>query len=77
MIVDDNIFNINALKILLTNIFHLDRFMQIDEAMDGEKALELVRREGFRYSLILMDCNMPIMDGYEATTSIRQYLYTH
>ena len=28
------------------------------------------------YDLIMMDCNMPFMDGYESTKRIRQYLFS-
>lgn len=40
-------------------------------AEDGQKALELLKRERQDISLILMDCRMPVMDGLQATQAIR------
>jgi CheY-like chemotaxis protein/HPt (histidine-containing phosphotransfer) domain-containing protein len=42
---------------------------QADLAEDGQKALEACKRK--QYDLILMDIQMPVIDGYEATKAIR------
>lgn len=46
--------------------------MSIDEAADGKKALELFQNSAEdTYDIILMDVQMPVMDGYEASDAIR------
>ncbi|KAL4436251.1 hypothetical protein ABPG74_015842 [Tetrahymena malaccensis] len=66
LIVDDTIFNIIALKIWLKNFQ-----IQIDTANDGREAFQKYQKT--QYDLILMDIQMPIMDGYQSTKLIRQY----
>ena len=43
---------------------------QVDEAGDGGQALALLRRQ--RYDLVVLDLNMPVLDGYAVAERIRQ-----
>lgn len=66
LLVEDNEINQVIAKSLLEN---LD--MKVDVANNGQEALSLLMEKEDRYHAILMDCQMPVLDGYSATKLIR------
>ena len=65
LLVEDNIINQRVVLRILENKLGY----HVDVANNGKEAIE--RLEGFDYDLVVMDCLMPEMDGYEATRKIR------
>ncbi len=64
LVVEDNAVNQRVVERLLGR-----RGLQVDLAGDGAQALARFERE--RYALVFMDCQMPVVDGYEATRRLR------
>ncbi|WP_420477008.1 ATP-binding protein [Noviherbaspirillum sp. ST9] len=44
---------------------------QVEVAADGSKAVDALRQDATRFHAVLMDIQMPVMDGYEAAQAIR------
>ncbi|WP_137168962.1 response regulator [Marinomonas sp. FW-1] len=65
LLVEDNLLNLElAQELLSTN------GLIVDTAQNGQEAIDKLKEN--TYDGILMDCQMPVMDGYTATRIIRQ-----
>ena len=64
LVVEDNDANRHVISTLLTSFG-----CRVDVADNGRKGVELASIN--KYDLVLMDCQMPILDGYEAVNQIR------
>ena len=65
LVAEDNGSNFKLIESILGKDYHLLH------AWNGKEAIELYRE--YEPQLILMDINMPVMDGYEATREIRKF----
>ncbi|HTN35303.1 MAG TPA: ATP-binding protein [Marinobacter sp.] len=68
LVVEDNLVNQRVATAMLT---HLG--FKTDAVSNGMEALALIKNNHAGYDVILMDCQMPVMDGYEATRHIREW----
>ncbi len=66
LVVDDNVINQKVCKAMLIKLG-----CEVDVAKNGLIAMQMAMKQ--HYPIIFMDCNMPVMNGYEATQKVRLY----
>lgn len=65
LVVDDHRVNQQFAMMLIERLGH-----RTDVAANGQEAVDACSK--IPYALVFMDCNMPVMDGYDATKKIRE-----
>ena len=65
LVVDDNEVNLTLMREMVQRLGH-----RVTLARDGRQAVDLA--QALRFDLVLMDINMPVMDGRTASMAIRQ-----
>lgn len=66
LVVDDNEINTQVARYILE-----PHNVKVSVVENGKKAIKHLAASKETYNVILMDCNMPVMNGYDATRAIR------
>jgi signal transduction histidine kinase/CheY-like chemotaxis protein len=69
LVAEDNLINQKVIVKLLDKLK-----CETTLANNGQEAVDAVKKNEGQYDVILMDCFMPVLDGYEATQQIRQLI---
>lgn len=67
LLVEDNAINLRVARLMLEHAGH-----SVTAALNGQEALDILMQSKDTFDLVLMDCQMPVLDGYETTRSIRR-----
>ena len=67
LLVDDS----RAMRMLLTNMVRPFGFAEIRQAGNGQEALDLMDKHAKAVQLVLLDWNMPVMQGIELLRAVR------
>ena len=70
LVVDDNLINLKVSCKILSSFG-----LEVEQAKDGQIAYEMTQKR--QYDFILMDCQMPVLNGFDATRKIRQIESDH
>ena len=68
LVAEDNTVNQLVLKRLLSKVGIVPKFTS-----NGQEVVDMYKSGPAKWNLILMDCEMPVMNGYDATEQIRSY----
>ena len=71
LVVDDNPFNLTVAETLISSLGY-----NVKAALSGEEAINILTKPGAPEDirLIFMDCQMPIMDGYQTTKALKKLI---
>ncbi len=72
LVAEDNQVNRMVVKAFLGKLGH-----SCDIVENGQEAVNMITKNHSKFQLVLMDCDMPIKNGFEATQLIRQYEQEH
>ena len=81
LIVDDEEFNLKALSAILQFKLNIDILTHCSFARNGQEAYDMIKSNikenndrSCSYKLILMDYDMPVLNGPDATSKIREHI---